>query len=310
MKKNYICLSYIPANGLKEETAAKIDFKKITHINIAFSLIEKNENGFYVPVISPGVRNGISVLQNEISRQGAESKLLISIGGYGASYFCEACSNDENRKSFARECASLLKNISLDGIDLDWEFPGRGNGGISFCKNCCADYIKLCEEIRLAIGNSLFTSAVGSTFFKDMDYSRLNELFDFVNVMTYDMSNHAHSSFFRTTNCMRLWNKFAFDREKLVLGVPFYARCKNEEYEWRGYSDLMELVKNGKAELRRGSNQDFVVIEGNKLGIDTPQSILKKVKWVQENGFAGIFNWQETTDRNGELRNAMAKIND
>ncbi len=29
---------------------------------------------------------------------------------------------------------------------------------------------------------------------------------------------------------------------------------------------------------------------------------------MKANGFAGIFNWQELTDRDGELRNAMAEI--
>ena len=29
---------------------------------------------------------------------------------------------------------------------------------------------------------------------------------------------------------------------------------------------------------------------------------------MKANGFAVIFNWQELTDRDGELRNAMAEI--
>lgn len=36
-----------------------------------------------------------------------------------------------------------------------------------------------------------------------------------------------------------------------------------------------------------------------------PESIVKKARWVKENGFGGIFNWQEGSDYNGSLRNAM-----
>ena len=70
----------------------------------------------------------------------------------------------------------------------------------------------------------------------------------------------------------------------------------------------MQMVQNGEAQLRCGDEQDYIVIDGKKLSIDTPGSIRRKTAYVKANGFAGIFNWQELTDRDGELRNAMAEI--
>ncbi len=68
----------------------------------------------------------------------------------------------------------------------------------------------------------------------------------------------------------------------------------------------MGMVARNEAELLRTPEQDYVVIDGNRLSIDSPESIRKKVDYIKEHHYAGIFNWQELTDRNGELRRAMA----
>ncbi len=309
-QKQYICHSYIPGSNLKPEQVAKIDFKKITHTNVAFSLLEKNEAGFYVPTITDNVRAGIALVLDEIKRQGADSKVLISIGGWAASFFCEASSNEENRKAFADQCLVLLKETGIQGIDIDWEYPGIDGGGvISACPNCRTDFIALCKAVRKAIGKDyLLTVAVGSHLSRDLDYSQLNDDFDYINVMTYDMAKINHSSFIRSTFSMRFWARSGFDKNKLVFGVPFYARSRKEEHSGKGYDELMALVKEGKATLKRSKNQDHVILaDGEHLGIDTPESIARKGRWVKKHGFGGLFNWQELTDVDGELRAAMYK---
>ncbi len=50
------------------------------------------------------------------------------------------------------------------------------------------------------------------------------------------------------------------------------------------------------------------MIEGSRCSIDTPASIARKGRWVKKNGYAGMFNWQEMTDDNGELRAAMCSV--
>ncbi len=309
MPNAYICHSYIPGANLQSETVRAIVFGNITHANIAFSTVERDASGAFVPFVSQAVRAGIRLVQQEIRRQKAETKLLISIGGYQAGNFCESCRSEDARAAFAAACLEILRETGIDGIDLDWEFPGYPTGGISCCPHCREDYILLCKEIRAVIGTDrLLTCAVGSHLYQDMDYSALNPLFDYVNVMTYDMNQSAHSAFSKTTLTMQLWAEYAFDKAKLVLGIPFYSRCENEVYEWKGYRELMELLRAGKAELLQEDDQDFVLLDGNRLSLDTPQSIARKVQWVKENGFAGVFNWQETTDDGGALRRAMAEI--
>lgn len=99
MKKNVICGSYIPAENLAAESAAAIAFTRITHAFLVFSLLHERD-GRHVPFFSEGLANGIRTVQNEIRRQNAGTKVLVSIGGWVAGLFCEASSNAGNREAF------------------------------------------------------------------------------------------------------------------------------------------------------------------------------------------------------------------
>ncbi|KAJ6218366.1 hypothetical protein RDWZM_009523 [Blomia tropicalis] len=48
---------------------------------------------------------------------------MISIGGGGAGGFELATSTAENRSRFVLSILNFIRQYSLDGIDIDWEFP-------------------------------------------------------------------------------------------------------------------------------------------------------------------------------------------
>lgn len=300
-----ICGAYIPANGITEEALESIDFGKITHAFLAFSTLKRNKDGIFAPTADGNLVNAVKLVKKRIAQTGCGTKVLISIGGAAAGGFCEASAHEMGRELFARECLGFITEYGIDGIDIDWEFPGLPHEGISACEHCLTDYILLLSAIRNKIGGSLLTAAVGSDHWCRADNASINVLCDLVNVMSYDMNNTAHSAFSLCVNAMNGWNSHGIDACKLVLGVPFYARCVNPKYEWRGYDALMHLVENGEASLLPTEDQDYVLIGDDRLSIDTPRSIKKKGDYVKQNGFAGIFNWQELSDYKGELRRAM-----
>lgn len=300
-----VCAGYIPANGVNALSLQKINFGKITHAFLAFSTLKKNENGNYIPCADDTLKNAVSLVREEIYKTGCKTSILVSIGGAGADGFCEASSTAEGRMLFAKECQRLISENKLDGIDMDWEFPGLSHVGIKACEHCTDDFILLLSEIRSAIGSKLLTVAVGSDHWNRVDNFAVNRLCDLINVMTYDMNNTAHCAMDLTAAAIEGWHTHGIDAEKLVLGVPFYARCANPKYEWYGYNRLMELVNDKKASLLSTKQQEYVVLDNERLSIDTPLSIKKKIDYIMQNGFAGIFCWQELSDYNGELRDAM-----
>lgn len=310
--KHLVCGSYIPANGLTEAQLRAIDFGKITHVFVAFSVLEKQaDTDFYVPVVSEGVADGIRLLQQEIKRQNANCRVVLSIGGAFADFFCPAVRTGENRRTFAEACAALCEDYSLDGIDLDWEFPGIPHCGVMACEHCVHDFTLLCRVLRETLGEKLLTSAMGSDHWNRLENDELRGLLDYVNVMTYDMADTDHSAMTLTQNAMEGWLAQGYRPEQLLLGVPFYGRSTDESYNWMGYHTAMEAVRAGKAQRLHTDNQDYIVFaDGAKLGLDFPESIHKKVRYIQQKGFGGIFCWQELTDRDGELRRAMAALLD
>ena len=54
-----------------------------------------------------------------------QTKLMVAIGGWGDTLgFSAAALNDETRKRFAENVASMVAATGADGVDVDWEYPG------------------------------------------------------------------------------------------------------------------------------------------------------------------------------------------
>src|SRR6188768_1430192 len=122
---------------------ATIDYTKYTIINYAFfkplsdgSVIEgdayadnviltgnqeaNNDNKVFDPSVSLVER----AHQNDV-------RVVASVGGWTWSQvFSGIAASEQKRKKFASDCALIVKKYNLDGIDIDWEFPGsKARGG-------------------------------------------------------------------------------------------------------------------------------------------------------------------------------------
>lgn len=52
------------------------------------------------------------------------TKIQVAIGGWGDSGFEKAARNADSRTKWARHVKSMVDELSVDGIDIDWEYPG------------------------------------------------------------------------------------------------------------------------------------------------------------------------------------------
>ncbi len=57
-------------------------------------------------------------------------KFVLSVGDWSAGGFSEAASTAEGRRLFAETAAEVVGTYQLDGIDIDWEYPGISMAGI------------------------------------------------------------------------------------------------------------------------------------------------------------------------------------
>ena len=129
-------------------------------------------------------------------------RVLICVGGGGRSAgFRDAARSPNSRMAFATAVNNVLRTLSADGVDLDWEAP-QNQAEIDA-------YALLIEETKRALGASLVTVAVHVG--QDLG-TRAWKAVDRIHLMAYDMVSCA---FFSPSSLM------------LVGGVTRWTRRRN-----------------------------------------------------------------------------------
>ncbi|MBK7909606.1 MAG: glycosyl hydrolase family 18 protein [Bacteroidota bacterium] len=176
-------------------------------------------------------------------------KVVISVGGWTLSNDFPAIAADPvKRTNFAHHCAQLIRQYNLDGVDLDWEYPGFPDHNGTPADR--ANFTLLLSEVRDSIDatgntlgrNMLLTAAVGAGADRmdDVDWPAVTSLLDIINLMSYDFfgawdatTNHNAPLYAPnvgdvTFNCdsaiTRLIQVYGVDPGRITLGVPFYGR--------------------------------------------------------------------------------------
>lgn len=190
-------------------TPELIPYSRLTHINYAF-LIPNADGSFAHLTNAWKLKNIVSQAHQE------DVQVLISVGGWGWEEQFEMLAADPTaRANFVQNLSAFVEEYNLDGADIDWEYPRPGQSAQNF--------LALIRELRQAMPDKLLTTAVvshGET--GDGVPGETFELFDFVNVMTYDGPDHGTMEQFNAG--LDYWQGRGLPPEKTVMGVPFYAR--------------------------------------------------------------------------------------
>jgi chitinase len=227
----------------------RIDPNKLTHINFAFASV--SESGEVILPSQAGER--LAQLQALKARNPA-LKIIVSVGGWGADHFSDAALNDESRDRFAKSVVTLIKRFELDGIDLDWEYPGQPGPGIKYRQEDKPNFTLLLKTIRHQLDHLsdqrhragadryLLTIATADhEYFDHTEMDKLHVYVDWCNIMAYDFYNSLttstghHAGLYRaaTAPADSRWAEASVRQHlaagippaKLVLGVAFYARA-------------------------------------------------------------------------------------
>lgn len=222
-----------------------IEANKLTHINYAFVDIKKGE-----AFLSNEKTDSTNFRKlNLLKAQNPHLKILISIGGWAWSEnFSDAVLTDSSRKVFAKSSVEIIKKYNLDGVDIDWEYPGMpGEEGNVFRPEDKQNYTEMFHAIRNELNTleeetgkkKLLTTAVAGfvEFLKTTEMGKAQQYLDYVNLMTYDLFqgdtavHHASlypSNIYKTAksvdNAVKGFHAAGVPMEKLVVGLPFYGR--------------------------------------------------------------------------------------
>ncbi|GAA3453851.1 glycoside hydrolase family 18 protein [Dactylosporangium matsuzakiense] len=219
---------------------------RLTHLFYAFATVE--DGHLTLPPGAPAHLEALATLRQ------AGTSIVLSVGGWGAGGFSDAALSARARAAFADELMPLA--AAFDGVDLDWEFPVSGGPAeLVHRPEDRRNATLLARELRDRLGpDRLLSAALPAGRLQSngpydpaesYELAELATLLDFVNLMTYDFGTGF--SPVATFNApltevaddpmpapLRRWNNVAgavayyeqrgVPRDKLVLGVPFYAR--------------------------------------------------------------------------------------
>lgn len=250
-----------------------IPYDKLTHIN--YSFLTPKADGTFNPI-----NNGWKLKQIVGMAHQRGVKVNISVGGWGwDAQFEELAAAPEARTAFVQNLKAFIDEYQLDGVDMDWEYPDPGLSSQNF--------LALIQELRTAMPDKLLTTAVVS--YGDEHGlgvpSESFEYFDFVNVMTYDGSDHGTMEQFERG--LAYWSERGLPAGKIVLGVPFYGDPDLPYYK------IVQEDPNAAQE----DSFDFYGTAYHYNGIPTIQA---KTRMAMEKA-GGIMFWALDHDAQGEL---------
>jgi chitinase len=146
--KSYKVVAYVA--GYRNFDFTTIDVSGITHINYAFANINNGEVIFDTTKIDGKslTPKDIEAL-NSLKSKNPDLKVLVSVGGWSWSKgFSDAALTEESRLKFAKSCAVFVDKYSLDGIDLDWEYPNQIGAGNTYRPEDVHNFTLMLKAVR------------------------------------------------------------------------------------------------------------------------------------------------------------------
>lgn len=281
---------------------SKLRYDIITHVVYAFA----------VPTPEGGLRplEGAEQVPELIrNAHGAGAQVLLGVGGWSyqdvplESTFLSAAETPERIEAFTDAIVQMCETYGFDGADMDWEHP-RVDGSSA----------RRYEEMMLTLAGKLhsrgmlLTSAVlsgatadGNIYYDAAAHSdSVLAAVDWIHVMAYDGGDgERHSGYEFAVNSAGYWrDQRGVPSEKIVLGVPFYARPG-----WASYGEILASVPTA-------ADSDHVTYNGMEVWYNGPDTIRQKAAYAAEN-LGGIMIWEithDTADRQKSLLTAIGEV--
>ncbi|KAL1303284.1 hypothetical protein AAFC00_006690 [Neodothiora populina] len=275
-----------------------------------------------------------------LKKRNRAMKVLLSIGGWTySSNFAAPASTEAGRRQFAESAVCLLKDLGLDGLDVDWEYPKN--------EAEAEHYVLLLKAVREelnAYSHSLpqrphflltVASPCGPENYNRMRLREMDQYLDFWNMMAYDFAgswdskaghqanilpshhNPASTSFSAEAAMRHYIHTAGIAPQKLVLGMPLYGRMfantdgpgtsfsgVGGEGSWEpGCWDYKVLPRPGATEHYDNealASWCYDAANRTMVTYDTPANAAAKVEYIKKRQLGGAMWWESSGDKTGD----------
>jgi len=223
----------------------EIAANKLTRINYAFANISHGRivNGF-----SHDDANLAALVA--LKRQNPALTVLVSVGGWlWSGDFSDMALTPHSRSVFISSVVEYVRRHQLDGLDIDWEYPGMEGSTRHFRPEDKHNFTSLIKELRARfdklereLHRPLFLTVAAGASQGFLDHTEMDvavRYLDTVNLMTYDyyepdsdsITGHHAPLFANPADPKKAsadasvveFEEAGVPADKIVLGVPFYG---------------------------------------------------------------------------------------
>ncbi|KAI9254377.1 glycoside hydrolase [Helicostylum pulchrum] len=243
-------IGYFPNWLYANYPVENIPFTKYTHINYAFAVLNNLDNVPSFPddwAVEAGLPQVVKLAHE------SKTKVLLSVGGWtGSKRFSPMVASPQSRKAFIDWNLNFIDKYHTDGVDLDWEYPGKQAAGCNeFADNDADNFLLLLKELRQALDlkfpdeyKEISMAVHVQPFIRSgipmTDLKAFVPYFDHVNLMTYDINGAWASTTgpnapfqaddkgigapFSFVESIRDWKAAGVPADKITAGLAFYGR--------------------------------------------------------------------------------------
>ncbi|KAI1306047.1 Chitotriosidase-1 [Halotydeus destructor] len=260
---------------------------------------------------------------------------LIAVPGFGddkAREMSMIASSKEGRSTFIKSIMFNLDKHKLDGVVIDWRYPGQEKLGNSNDRHFFSVLLKELRETLDKVGYFLGIHAAAQSWYTINAYEPLNvsNIVDFIDLHAFSFSGSWESTAGHNTPLRRLnytvgraestvdggvqfWLQDGVNRSKVNLGVasfgwfqwlvdandtkPF-AKTNGGEFAYSPLADSCTLNYDITTPL--GWDAPVGVLESKWLSFENQASMLLKIEYAREKQLGGIaFYSVDSDDRSG-----------
>ena len=239
-----VVAAYVFTQGLALKPG-EIGGKKLTRVNYAFANIAEGR----IVEGAPADAANLAAL-TALKKGNPKLTVLVSVGGWlWSGGFSDAAFTPASRAVFIDSVGAFITRYNLDGLDIDWEYPGMSGAGHAFRPEDKQTYTLLLKELRSRfdtiagkLHHPLYLTIAAGASKEFLDHTEMGEVakyVDTVNLMAYDYyepgddkttGNHAplftdpdDPKAISADRSVREYEEAGVPAGKLVLGVPFYG---------------------------------------------------------------------------------------
>jgi GH18 family chitinase len=307
----FYVVGYFPSyRNLADVTDIKF---RMTNV-VVYAFYGVNASGTLSAPVSPAA--ALSAVAAKSRTNNAKIFLGINDGsGDGKTNFKNMAATAIGRNSFVKDVMNVVRQNSLDGVDMDWEFPTTSDG-------TDATFTLLMKELSDSLHRDAryylscaITAGKYAGGFRDAIRNELFTYVDFFNIMAYDdfstsVPYRHHSDFALAQTCLNYWlTTRGMPASKCVLGIPSYGRPS-------GITQSGTILTY-KSILAQGGNPQYdsaVVTAGTftnyTIYYNGQYTVKRKAKLAQTiaNGIMMWEKWQDAMDDNSLMKAACDTV--